>query len=487
MRKLTLIQMVCAAIALCALTAPQLSAQTYKTLVNFDIKNGNIPDGALVQGFDGYLYGTTYDGGSYRCDYCGIFFKISSEGLLTVIYRFQGGLDGKFPIGALTLGTDGNLYGATSSGGIHDGGTIFKVTPEGTLKTIYAFCSKNACSDGSFATGGLVVGTDGNFYGTTVTGGLWNAIGGYGTVFRITSSGVLTTLHTFSGRGDGGNPYGLSLGADGNFYGTTYQGGNSRLCDPFGCGTVFSITPAGKLTTIYNFCSQPQCVDGMAPFAPPIQATDWNLYGTTDAGGAGEGLGTVYRITLQGSETTLYSFCSRTDCADGSSPAAPLMQATDGNLYGAASGVAATFDTPGSLFKITTAGEFTGLHEFEFGGPSTPVIQSTNGNFYGTSLFGGTGCPPVGCGIVYSESMGLAPFVETLPTGARVGDKIFILGNNLTGASSVTFNGIEATSVTVLSDTHMSAIVPSSATTGPVVVTTPTGTLTSNVNFRIVQ
>jgi len=214
----------------------------------------------------------------------------------TNLVTFDGS-DGQFPENApLVQGPDGNLYGTTNKGGItstscgasNSCGTVFKITPNGTLTTLYKFCSQPNCSDGFSPFAGLTLATDGDLYGTTPGGG---ANGG-GTAFRITPAGKRTTIYDFcSGRNcpDGGGPFaGLVQATDGNLYGTNYGG-------IYGAGTVFKLTPAGKLTTLYSFCAQLNCPDGQYPTAPLIQGADGNLYGTTVGGGTG-GNGTVFKI-----------------------------------------------------------------------------------------------------------------------------------------------------------------------------------------------
>jgi uncharacterized repeat protein (TIGR03803 family) len=226
------------------------------------------------------------DGGSYvgnLCGYgCGTVFKITTSGTLTTIYTFcpqTNCPDGSNPSAGLVQGNDGNFYGTSSSGGAYGEGTIFKITPSGTLKTLYSFCSQTNCPDGAHPYAGLVQANNGNFYGTTALAGPHN----YGTVFEITPTGVFTTLYGFCARRncpDGGNPEtALTQGSDGNLYGTTTSGGAAFF------GFLFKMTLAGKITPLYNFCSQTNCVDGSYPRAPLIQATNGKLYGTTTYGG----------------------------------------------------------------------------------------------------------------------------------------------------------------------------------------------------------
>jgi len=423
----------CAAFVLCATTAIALPAQTFTTLHSFD----------------------------YHTDGCCLMY-------------------------GLVQASNGNLYGTTEAGGANVDGTVFKITPTGRLTTLHNFL----WTDGAFANG-LVQAADGNLYGTAQEGGAY----GYGTAFKITPEGTLTTLHNFDGT-DGNGPYfGLVQAASGDLYGTTSGGGanNNALCSPLsglaGCGTVFKITPSGTLTTLYNFCSQIGCTDGAAPFAGLVQATNGDFYGTTGGGGV-NGAGTVFKITPSGSLTTLYSFC----CADGSRPYAGLVQGTDGNLYGTtlfggATTVSSGCSSPsgcGTVFKITPSGSLTTLYNFcsETGCadgwyPYAGLIQDTNGTFYGTTEGGGA----ANAGTVFSLSVGLGPFVETLRTYGTVG-AVEILGTDLTGATSVSFNGTAA-AFTVVAPSLITATVPVGASSGTVQVVTPSGTLSSNVPFRV--
>jgi len=242
----------------------------------------------------------------------------------------------------LVQASDGNFYGTTLEGGANSGcslgsgscGTVFKITPGGTLTTLYNFCAQSGCADGGNPYAGLVQASDGNLYGTTFERGA----SGYGTVFKITRGGSLTALYSFCSQtncADGQYPYaGLVQAGDGNFYGSTSAGGGGQYHQG---GTVFKITSSGALTTIYNFCAQPNCTDGDDSVARLVQASDGNLYGTTLHGGANcvqtSGCGTVFKITPNGTLTTLHSF---DDTDDGKAPFAGLVQAADGNFYGAA-------------------------------------------------------------------------------------------------------------------------------------------------------
>jgi uncharacterized repeat protein (TIGR03803 family) len=474
-----------ALLLICAMTAVASSAQTLTTLHSFDSTDGANPYAGLVQAIDGNFYGLTHSGGATTAN-DGTFFKITPGGTLTSLYSFcalSNCTDGSLPYDwAGLIQVNGSLYGTTGYGGTDNRGTVFKITTKGKLTTLYNFCSEASCKDGAEPYAGLVEGTDGNLYGTTTSG----AANGYGAIIRITTSGTLTTLYSFcpkSGCTDGAFPgAGLIQATDGNFYGTTLSGGanNNSACSVEGCGTVFKITSSGALTTLHSFCSQSGCTDGQGPTAGLMQGTDGNLYGTTYAGGD-NGNGTVFKITTAGKWTLLHAFCPQTGCADGQGPNAGLIQATDGNFYGAT--VSGGTLGAGTIFKITSTGTLTTQHSFtglDGEEPYAGLIQGTNGEFYGTTFIGGAH----GYGVVYSLSVGLGPFVETRPTSGKVGAAVTILGTNLTGATSVTFNGKAAT-FTVVSSSEITTKVPTGATTGEVEVKTPSGTLSSNVEFRV--
>ncbi len=454
-------------------TAIAAPAQTFDTLYSFDSTDGKYPYAGLVQATDGNLYGTTLYGGSGGW---GTAFKITLGGTLTTLHNFclqSECTDGNLPYAGLVQAGDGNLYGTASGGGANGYGTVFRITSRGTLTILHSFDN----TDGANPYAALIQATDGSLYGTTYGGGanscLYGGMSyGCGTVFKITLSGTFTTLYSFDGT-DGQNPFGgLVQATDGNFYGTTQLGGDTNV----GAGTVFRITPGGTLTTLHSFCAQyPDCSDGAGPEAGLIQATDGNFYGTTLSGGAnGPYYGTVFKITPTGTLTTLYSFGG-----EDYNPSAALIQATDGNFYGT---------TINTVFKITPSGTLTTVYNFDGtdgsgADPFAPLIQDTNGNFYGTTSSGGAYGP---YGTIFGLTVGLAPFVETRPTSAKVGKPIDILGTSLKSATSVTFNGTAAT-FTVVSRSLITATVPEGATSGTVQVTTPGGALSSNVPFHVVH
>jgi uncharacterized repeat protein (TIGR03803 family) len=515
----------------CVAAAVASPAQTFTTLFTFDGTNGNGADGSLIQGTDGNFYGTTAYGGesSSYCPFsfgCGTVFKITPDGKLTTLYSFcrnANCTDGTSPVGALYQGANGNFYGAAAFGGTsnycstvfptdYGCGTIFEITPGGKIKTLYNFCSQANCADGAAPNGSLVLGPNGNLYGTVEEGGAHcvNADGGYngcGTVFEITAAGKLSTVYSFCAQirsngicTDGNTPLaGLVLAPNGNFYGTTPYGGSSSTCVSSGCGTVFELTPAGKLTTLYSFCTKAHCADGVLPANGLMQASNGKFYGTTEDGGNTSNAGTVFEITTTGKFATIHDFCTTTSCSDGLSPNAGLIQATDGNLYGAATLGGTSSYCPnnqpraagcGTLFKISQAGDFTVLYNFCSQSlcpdglfPEQTLLQGTDGILYGPTF--GDDINSCGCGTIFSFSSGLSPFVAANPNFGVAGRVVNILGNNLTGTSSVTFNTTPATFSVGSGGTYIKATVPAGATTGTIEVTTPSGTLSSNVAFQV--
>jgi uncharacterized repeat protein (TIGR03803 family) len=471
-------------LALAGIAIPA-QAQTFTLLHSFAGYNtdGAYPNG-LVQGANGYLYGTTFEGGT---NFYGTVFKVNTSGTETILQDFSS-----VPYvgnqAALVQASNGDFYGTTYSNGL-----LYKITPSGAIATLHTFCSAGLpdCPDGASPEATLVQASNGDLYGTTQAGGTY----GQGTIFKATLAGALTTLHSFcetqNTQGyclDGGAPYTpLVQGANGNLYGATHTNG------AYGYGTIFQITQAGEFATLYNFCSVPGCPDGGNPTAALVPAADGNLYGVTFSGGGVNGGGTFFTMTPSGTLTTLYNFCSGSaDCVDGAQPLA-LMLATDGNFYGmAAGGGASGF---GTIFQITPGGTLTTDHSFDGtdgivsadfqAGPW--LIQDTSGKFYGVTPEGGADyltCSDCN-GTVFSLSMGLGPFVKTLPASGRVGAAVKILGNRLTGATRVTFNGV-ASAFDVASSTEITTTVPTGATTGVVEVVTSRGTtLKSNVVFTI--
>jgi uncharacterized repeat protein (TIGR03803 family) len=330
-----------------------------------------------------------------------------------VLYAFgASATDGFDPTAPLIQVGDGSFYGTTSSGGVYGAGTVFKITPAGTETILYSFGASPA--DGAVPSA-LIQGKDGNFYGTTSSGGgnYCNVIPGSGnncgTVFKITPGGVETVLYSFgASASDGVEPIAPLLQAsDGNFYGTTSGGGVNGL------GTVFKITPAGMETVLYAFGANPingAAPQGANPQGPLIQATDGNLYGTTVGGGNSNclyGCGTVFKITVAGALTTLYSFTG-IQGSDGDGPAPFLIQGSDGNFYGTSySGGSYGGSLDGIAFQMTPNGTETVLYSFgpldtNPSSPNAGVIQSRDGAFYGITAYAKLGS---GAGTVFRLTM----------------------------------------------------------------------------------
>lgn len=252
------------------------SSGAFTILYIFSGANGAQPQGGLVQGSDGDFYGTTFAGGSAGS---GTVFKITSSGVLTMLHHFSGA-DGINPMASLIQGSDGNFYGTTFAGGSTGSGTVFRITSLGVFMTLHSFSSR---TDGAGPIAGLVEGSDGDFYGTTYSGGAFGA----GTVFKVSSTQTFTKLHDFTGGRDGGGPKAtLALGSDGNFYGTTFAGGDSRL------GSIFRITTKGVLTSLYSFNGGSA---GKFPQAALVEGSESNFYGLASAGGA-YNMGTLFTL-----------------------------------------------------------------------------------------------------------------------------------------------------------------------------------------------
>jgi uncharacterized repeat protein (TIGR03803 family) len=478
---------VCVVGLLSVANASETPATSFTSIYSFcrqaHCPDGNSPNGSLVQGPDGSFYGTTTTG-SLSGD--GTVFKISSGGALVTLHAFSGN-DGNQP-SALILATDGNLYGTTVMGGASCSrgtglcGTIFRITPSGTLTTLYTFCSRTNCTDGFFPGAALLEGNDGNLYGTTEHGGIAGQCSPYGcgTIFRITLNGMFNTLYSFCPQAncqflapDGEYPLApLVQGADGSLYGTTSAGG-SDTCT-FGCGTFFKYSGTGGLTQLHQFVNS---VDGSGP-GQMVQATDGNFYGVTS--------GTLFRGTPGGLVATIHLFMF----TDGEMPTG-VLQATDGNLYGVTQqggGSNNCLSGCGTIFESNLDGGLRTLHSFSGSDGASPaggLLLATDGNFYGaTSLGGSSGNCQGGCGTVFKLSTGLAAFVATVPSAGVAGTPVAILGTNLTGATSVKFNGTSAT-FTEVSSSELMANVPAGATTGTVQVALPGGTLTSNADFQV--
>jgi uncharacterized repeat protein (TIGR03803 family) len=335
-------------------------AQTGSVLYSFcaqeKCSDGEYPFAGLVFDQKGNLYGTTAWGGTSNpegCyDYyvygCGAVFKLTPGGNETVLYSFCGKAnctDGANPYAGLVFDQKGNLYGTTLFGGAHGSGVVFKLSPEGKETVLHSFCAYPNCTDGGYPHAGLIIDTNGNLYGTAGGGGA----NGQGVVFKLTPKGKETVLYSFCAKSncnDGANPdAGLVQDQIGNLYGTTFNGGAYDQCSygP-GCGVIFKLSPEGKETVLHSFCAQTNCVDGANPSAGLVFDQKGELYGTTSQGGVSNGCpgytgcGVVFELTTKGKETVLYSFCARDNCLDGAGPYAGVVLDPKGNLYGTTQG-----------------------------------------------------------------------------------------------------------------------------------------------------
>jgi uncharacterized repeat protein (TIGR03803 family) len=493
--------------------APATGTVNFGTLDAFSGPDGGYPETGLIQATNGNLYGTTtfeppISGGNGSST----IFEMTPRGMLTTV--FAPGCtgnpcqDGDYPVG-IVQANNGYIYGAMTGEGAYGAGTIFKMTPAGTFTTLYNFCPDATCDDGKFPVG-LMQANSGDLYGTTQWGGLYNR----GTVFKITSSGTFTSIYSFCLQepcADGANPLaGLIQTANGDLVGTTEYGGtvgsySSSYC-PYGCGTVFKITPAGVLTTLHDFCSEPGCTDGLQPSTSLVEGPGGLLYGTTSFGGATStcqfsgspaGCGTIFTIARDGTFASLYSFCGQGgSCPDGVAPASPLVLAPSGDLYGTTQwggddSICAEIEGQvpgcGTVFKISPSRTFTTLHAFcaqkecPDGAYPLGLMESTSGIFYGTTYSGG-GFNSLGT--IFFLSTGEAAFVEPRPAIGSVGETVAIVGYGLKEASSVSFNGVPAT-IQSAAATVIYVKVPSGANTGKIQVVTPAGMLTSKTIFEV--
>lgn len=423
------------------------SAQTYTVVDYFDSIHAYNPGGALAQGRNGNLYGVASAGGSAND---GVVFKTTTTGKLSVLYNFEGSVTPD-PTG-LSLGSDGAFYGTTNYGGIGYG-TVFKITTAGAETVLHTFMD---CEDGGLPRSWPVQGSDGSFYGTTL-GDCHGAESG--SIYKFTTTGVYTSFA--SAGGESVAP--LIQGTDGYFYGTTLNGG------PYGLGTIFRATSSGSANTVYSFGDE----ETFSPLAPVLEASDGNLYGITLNGGTWDN-GGIFKLTGFGRYTLLYGF------GDTGGSEVGLIQATDGNLYSVGGG---GVHGCGVLFQMTLGGTYSVMHTFDCtngGTPSSILTQHTDGKLYGVTQVGGTG----DAGVIYCLDLGLPPFVRLVLPRGYVGETGGILGQGLSGTTGVSINGTPA-AFKVYSDTYMTTTVPPGATTGYVTVTTPSGTWKSNVPFQV--
>jgi len=473
--------------------ATPATAQTFTPLYSFDAWGQAFPDSPLVQGRDGSIYGETND------DETSIYLMTPSGGYSVLWFASlqTGDSGGDVCYSGMTVGPDGLLYGTCEiwEENNNASGIIFKYDPsQGQNGFTILYTWPPIGDDRSEYPSPLTLGTDGNFYGTTNSDPTYP----YGSVFKVTPSGTYTTLHAFQGANgnDGAYPseetlfpgvvgtVPLALGKDGNFYGTTSEGG---IAGQNNNGTVYKITPKGKIKIFYYFGSNTSAY-GQYPQGV-TQGDDGNFYGQAFNGGAND-QGTIFKLTAGGKLTTLHSFNAAVD--DAYCPKFALGLGPDGNFYQATSDwCGGGFLGYDSLYEITPKGKYTDL----FNGfadpetcttdangciPSSPLLLHTNGTFYGTTFEGGVNER----GIFYSFSTGLQPFVSLQWPLGSVGETLGIFGQGFSSASGVSFNGAAA-SYNVESDTYMTATVPAGATTGYVTVSEGAGSLRSNIKFTV--
>jgi uncharacterized protein (TIGR03437 family) len=493
-------------LTICSLAMSAALAMQAQTPTAFFSFNGGSQGGGpyiFFQGPDGNFYGQ--DTLNPTFNRIATIFQITPAGNFTSIYQDLSGGNGP---DSIVFGSDGNIYGITAQEGsctiepILGCGTVFKVTLQGVYSLIYTF---NGVTDGVLPSA-IVEGGDGAFYGVTVSGATFG-----GTIFQVTPSGSFTTVHKFSGP-DGADPNTLTAGPNHILYGSTLFGGTNGISkcpvdgsDPAGCGTIFKIA-GGLLTTLYSFAGGD---DGSNPSLPLVVGKDGNLYGGTTGKGA-NGQGTIFQLTPSGTLTTLHAF----DGSDGSNVNS-LLQATDGNLYGTTSygGTGACPENIygqagcGTLFEVSSAGDFTSLYSFppaSTGAAQIPaqLLQGADGNLYGITQNGG----PRSFGTVFEWALASpnAPAISSangvlngasFQPGISPGSWITINGTNLStktdtwnnsivkGALPTTLDGVsvmvggQPAYVEYVSPTQINALAPDvPAGSVPVTVTNSNGT-----------
>ena len=448
-----------------AIAAP---AQTVSTIYKFSSgTNPNLPAGVMAQGQDGNFYGITLSGGGPANQ--GAIYKISPKGVLTSLHAMADS-DGTTCSG-LTLGTDGNFYGTCHNGGANDYGTLFKVTSAGALTVLHNFAAQGSTSDGCEPLAPPIQASNGDFYGTTSFCGANN----YGTVYKLTLAGAYSLLYSFQGPPDDTLlPLGL-IEADGELWGV----GNGWIISG---GGIFKITLAGKESLVYTFKANSDGAypDGEYPSANLIQGSNGDFYGTTEEGGTAKE-GTIFEVTAAGKETVLYSFPNQTD---GAYPSLPLTQGPNGLLFGAATDCAGGGCSQAGLFDITTAGVYKNLYLYPLvcsncGQPEAPLLLSTNGTFYSTTEQGG-----IGVGSFYSLNDGYSPFISLVNvTSGAEGAQVGILGQGFSSKSVVEFGGTKATTTKLTGTTYILATVPAGALTGDITVTTGSTKLSTTASL----
>ncbi|HEY2860034.1 MAG TPA: choice-of-anchor tandem repeat GloVer-containing protein [Terracidiphilus sp.] len=443
------------AAAACAVALPaSLAAQRYQSLHSFTLHSPNSPGRSIAQSRGGYLFTTTEDWNNQL----GSAIRVTTGGQVKTVYHFTGS-SRIIPRGGLTMGSDGHFYGTTQWGGANGFGSIFRLTNSGAFSALYSFTGGE---DGAYPTDAPIESAEGDFYGVT------EGNNNQGSIFRISTAGKFEVLHSFPAGGNDFPTGPLVQATNFWFYGTTCSGGAN------GAGSVFRIDHNGNYSVIHSFNS----TDGACPQFGVIQAADGDIYGVTLQGGSTNS-GVLFRMNTQGgSFSVLHEF---TGAADGANPCT-LVEASDGNIWGnTVTGGAYNY---GALFRITPLGTFAKVYDYDsgngFNGEYAHLVQHTNGVFYSDTSSGG----PQNGGVFYSYDAGLSPFVTWEPTYGRVGETVKILGQGFTAGSVASFNGVPATTMVVYS-TYLTAVVPSGATSGYITVNTATGTLKSNKVFLV--
>lgn len=398
---------------LCLLAMTARGGIVFTNLVSFTGLGGACPGGSpycgLVVGADGNLYGTTTAGGSNNL---GTVFQLTPGGGFTSLFAFNG-TNGANPYAALTPGNGGLFYGTTSAGGVSNWGTIFLVTTNGAFTNLFSFSGTNNPWQGANPAAALVPDGVGNLWGTANFGGLTNALylnistllgNGYGTVFELTSNGTVTIPIVFGGTNGAHPSGGLVLAKDGNFYGTTTWGGNGLTASSAGFGTIFRLNPNGTITNIYRFGGGG---DGGFIYAGLVQGNDGWLYGGAFQGGS-VGNGTLFKVSTNGDFLPLRTF----GYFESATPYAGMMEGGDGNLYGTTFGNA-QYGNYGSVYQLTTGGAFTNLVSFNNANGNHPagvLVQGPDNNLYGTTSAGGAN----GLGTIFRLSVPMPAVFRTL-------------------------------------------------------------------------
>ena len=462
-------------------------------LHTFNGADGFEPVSGLSLSTGGHYWGTTAQGGLYGH---GTLFKMSADGALTTLHDFTGADDGGSPGAPPIEGIDENFYGTTGVGGSPgSSGTAYRISWSGAFQTIHSF---GATGQG-YPNGPLVQGSDGFLYGVTFYGGK-NALG---TIFRISVDGDFKTLASLGGS-FGGNPFGpLIEGNDGNFYGVASGNGGSN-----GSGVLFKVSPSGKLTILHSFTGG---ADGSNPVGGLVQATDGNLYGTNDLGGRfGWGVLFCYSPGTIPSGQTRFHVLHDFDLPTGASPQVTLLQHTDGKLYGdtavggsADRGAFYSFDAGLGPFisfmpRARRAGHSVKILGQGFTGASAVLFNGTQASFVVVSDTFIKARVPDGAtsgfltvktrsGTLKSNRTFLVKpqIVGFDPTSGTIGTKVVIAGISLKQTSKITFDGMATTNFTIDSDSQITATVPSGAQSGRIGITTTGAPVYSVAYFAV--